>query len=145
MMTFTGIRSRRFRPVDPTKHPGYREDDNSDYAHRQLIGYIGLLLPLLLIVLAVMRDGVEQWKSLESISAYYYSGALTAFIGMLVSLSLFLFTYRGFDNDSYWADRAASITAAVAALSVALFPTEAPEGVLALPWWTELSGTLHVI
>ncbi|HET7005748.1 MAG TPA: hypothetical protein VFK65_09670, partial [Candidatus Binatia bacterium] len=82
-----------------------RPDDMSDNAHRQLIGYIGLLLPLLLIVIAISRDGLERWKSLESISAYYYTGAVAGFVGMLVALALFLFTYRGYKNKYNLADR----------------------------------------
>jgi hypothetical protein len=62
---------------------------------------------------------------------------------MLVALALFLFTYRGYKNKYYWADRAASITAAVAALVIALFPTAAPAGVPALLWWRPIIGVLH--
>jgi hypothetical protein len=123
--------------------PAYRPDDLSDHAHRQLIGYIGLVLPLILILMAMVRDGVAQWRSLESISAYYYSGAAAAFVGMLVALALYLFTYRGYRNKYYWADRAASTIAAVSALGVAIFPTAAPDGVPALSWWTPVTGVLH--
>jgi len=118
-------------------------DDLSDNTHRQLIGYIGLVLPFLLIVLAVTRDGVERWRRLESISAYYYTGAVAAFVGMLVALGLFLFTYRGYANKYRWADQVAAKTAAGAALLVALFPTKAPLGVSPLPWWTPATGILH--
>lgn len=53
-----------------------RADDLSGDAHRQLIGWIGLLLPALLVAIAIERDGLERWRSLESISAYYYTGAV---------------------------------------------------------------------
>ena len=118
-------------------------DDLSGDAHRQLIGWIGLLLPALLVVIAIERDGLERWRSLESISAYYYTGAVAAFVGMLVALALFLLTYRGFDNPYQRADRAVAITAGVAALGVAFFPTEAPAGVPALAWWTRATGVVH--
>jgi hypothetical protein len=98
---------------------------------------------MLLIFLAVVRDGVAQWRNLESISAYYYTGAVAAFVGMLVALALFLFTYRGYKNEYYWADRAASMIAAVAALGVAFFPTAAPAGVATLSWWSANTGVLH--
>jgi heme A synthase len=62
---------------------------------------------------------------------------------MLISLALFLFAYRGYKNNYNWIDRAASITAGVAALGVAVFPTRAPEGVTPLSWWTPLTGILH--
>lgn len=143
MVTLTGVRSDPAQLNTPATQPAYRPDDQSDHAHRQLIGYIGLVLPILLILIAVVRDGVARWRSLESISAYYYTGAVAAFVGMLVALALFLFTYRGYKNKYYWADRAASMTAAVAALGVTFFPTAAPAGVAALPWWSTTTGVLH--
>lgn len=122
-----------------------RDDDLSDYLHRQLIGYIGLVLPVLLVFTVLLRDGVKGWERLTSISAYYYTGAVALFVGMLVSLALFLFTYRGFKNPYGWADRGAGITAGVAALGVALFPVKAPSGVLALEWWTPAIGVVHYV
>ncbi len=145
MVTLTGVRSDSAQLNTPATQPAYRPDDQSDHAHRQLIGYIGLVLPILLILMALVRDGVAQWRSLESISEYYYTGAVAAFVGMLVALALFLFTYRGYKNNYYWADRAASMTAATAALGVAFFPTAAPAGVAALSWWSPLTGVLHYV
>jgi len=95
--------------------------------------------------MAVVRDGVVQWRSLDSISAYYYTGAVAAFVGMLVALSLFLFSYRGYENRYYWADRAASAIAAIAALGVAVFPTAAPTGTQTLSWWSPATGILHYV
>jgi hypothetical protein len=113
---------------EPESKVEERPDDLSDHAHRQLIGYVGLVLPFALIAIALARDGVERWKALTSISAYYYTGGVSAFVGMLVSLSLFLFTYRGYKNEYQWVDRAAAVTAATAALGVAFFPTVALAG-----------------
>lgn len=122
-----------------------RRDDLSGYAHRQLIGYVGLVLPILLYVLAGLRpvDGLERWRVLDSVSAYYYSGAVAAFVGMLVVLALFLFTYRGYRNEYHWADRAAALTGGFAALGVAFFPSPAPAEVFAPSWWTPATGVLH--
>ena len=63
-------------------------DDRSDNAHRQLIGWIGLLIPWILILLAAARstDPSARWTVLDSVSAYYYTGAVVAFVGMLVAL-----------------------------------------------------------
>lgn len=143
MITITGdcLDSEQIKKL--MKHPAYRSDDKSSPVHRQLIGYIGLFLPFLLILMALLRDGVTQWRNLKSVSAYYYTGAAAVFVGMLISLALFLFTYRGYKNDYNWIDRAASITAGVAALGVAVFPTRAPGGVTPLSWWTPLTGILH--
>jgi len=122
-----------------------RPDDRAGNAHRQLIGYIGLVLPLVIIVLVLWRDGTAAWRGLGSISAYYYTGANAAFVGMLVSLALFLFTYRGYENEQQWADRCAAVIAAVAALLVAFFPTKGPEGFPALTWWEPWVGVLHYV
>lgn len=143
MVTLTGPRSDSRIVSTSAAQAASRPDDLSDNAHRQLIGYIGLVLPFLLILIAVRRDGVERWRSLESISAYYYTGGVAAFVGMLVALSLFLFTYRGYANTYNRADRLAAKTAAGASLVVALFPTKAPVGVSALAWWTPTTGVLH--
>ncbi len=142
MVTLTGVRPAA-RVSTSAEHAAPRSDDLSDNAHRQLIGYIGLFLPILLIFLAVARDGVTRWRGLESISAYYYTGAVAAFVGMLVALALFLFTYRGYDNAYNWADQLAAKSAAVAALVVAFYPTTAPRDLLPLTWWTPRTGGLH--
>jgi len=118
-------------------------DDRAGNAHRQLIGYIGLLLPFFIIALVWWRDGLQLWRGLESISAYYYTGSNAAFVGMLVALALFLFTYRGYKNEQQWADRLAACIAGAAALLVAFFPTEVPDGFPALTWWEPWVGVLH--
>ena len=117
--------------------------DLSSDAHRQLIGYLGLLLPVLLYVLAGSRPSAPMpaWVLLGSVSAYYYSGAVGVFVGILFGLALFLLTYRGYSNSV--ADRALGRFAAVCALCVALFPTGAPEGVPQLPWWSGITGWIH--
>src|SRR5207248_3088918 len=114
-------------------------------AHRRLIGWIGLVLPALLVVIAIERDGLARWRSLESISAYYYTGAVAAFVGMLVALALFLVTYRGFDNGYQKADRAVAVAAGVAALALAFFPAAASADVPPLAWWTRATGVIHHI
>jgi len=143
MVTLTGVRSDPAKVSTSVAQAASRPDDLSDNAHRQLIGYIGLVLPFLLVVIALTRDGIERWRNLESISAYYYTGAVAAFVGMLVGLALFLFTYRGYANKYNRADRWAAKTAAVASIVVAFFPTREPVGVSALSWWTPTTGVLH--
>ncbi len=127
--------------------PDGARDDLSDNAHRQLIGYIGLALPVLLYLLAGARptSGLERWKVLGSISAYFYTGAVAAFVGMLVALALFLLTYRGYANRYHRLDRMAAITAGCAALAVAFFPTGAPIRQLELSWWSPESAVIHYV
>ena len=120
-------------------------DDLSSNAHRQLIGYIGLIFPVLLWFIAGLRPAGElpPWKPLTSVSAYYYTGAVSAFAGMLVALALFLFSYRGYNNAYRRRDRIAAIIAGVSAILVAFFPTGAPDGFEALSWWTPVIGRIH--
>lgn len=122
-------------------------DDLSSHRHRQLIGYIGLTMPFLLYVIAGWRhvEGLSRWKLLSSISAYYYTGAVAAFAGVLVALALFLFSYRGYDNPDRRLDRIAAITAGIAAIGVTFFPTRAPENLPALSWWTPIIGVIHFV
>jgi len=143
MISLTGDLSDPAKVSTSDPRTKSRPDDLSNNAHRQLIGYIGLVLPFLLIFITRARDGVELWKKLESISAYYYTGAVAAFVGMLVALALFLFAYRGYKNKYNWIDRLAAKIAAVGCLAVAFFPTKAPETVTALLWWKPYMGYLH--
>lgn len=120
-------------------------DDLSSNAHRQLIGYLGLIMPASFWLIAGWRptEGLQPWKLLTSVSAYYYTGAVAAFAGILVALALFLFTYQGYDNAYRRRDRIAAIIAGVAAVLVASFPTGAPGDLKALSWWTPLIGVAH--
>ena len=127
--------------------PIRQPDDLSGHAHRQLIGYAGLLLPFLLVIVAAARPtpGLEPWPPLGSVSAYYYTGAVAIFIGLLVALSLLLLTYRGYGNEYHRADRIAAVTGGVAAFFVAFFPAAPPAAVAAPAWWTPLTRTLHYV
>src|SRR5258705_11689286 len=100
-------------------------DDDSSRSHRQLIGWIGLLLPILLWAFGGARpnDAASAWNALDSISAYFYTSAAFVFVGMLAALSLYLYAYRGFRNSWQVWDKCVARTAATAALVVAAFPT----------------------
>jgi len=119
--------------------------DLSVKAHRQLIGYLGLLLPIVLYLMAGLRStaGLQPWKLLSSVSAYYYTGAVGVFVGVLFALSLFLFAYRGYENDQI--DRIVGKIACVAAIGVPLFPTKPPLGSLGPSWWTPIMDKLHLV
>lgn len=116
--------------------------DFSQRNHRRLIGALGLVLPVLLYLVAGLRPTapLERWRLLESVSAYYYTGAVAIFIGVLFALSLFLFTYPGYKG--VLADRVVGALGGIGALGVALFPTAAPGSLLEPPWW---NGTLRVV
>jgi len=130
-----------FRPLFA---PG-ESDDQSSHAHRQFIGVLGLVLPVLLWLISGVRPtkDLPQWELLGSISAYYYTGAVAAFVGLLCALGVFLFTYKGYKNDYSRRDRVAAIVASIAAILVAFFPTGAPNDSLKLSWWTAQTGVTH--
>lgn len=125
--------------------PDPEDDDLSSYVHRQFIGYLGFVLPILLFIVAGLRptEGLPQWESLGSISAYYYTGGVAIFTGVLIVLAVYLFTYQGYKNEYRLIDRLAAIIAGIAAVLVAFFPTKAPNNLPKLDWWTKLSGDIH--
>lgn len=123
-------------------------DDLSTYLQRQLIGYLGASLPLLIWWFAGNRptSGLDHpWQPLSSISGYYYTSGIVAFVGVLSALAAFLSTYRGYNNPFGWLDRLAGTIAAFSAIMVACFPTDPPAGVTAPSWWTNGMGAFHNI
>ncbi len=128
-------------PLFPTPEA----DDLSSHVHRQFIGGLGLVLPVLLWLIAGWRptEGLPRWELLGSVSAYYYTGAVAAFVGILIALAVFLFTYRGYNNEYRRRDRVAAIIAGTAAALVAFFPTDAPSDLSVPSWWTPRTGTMH--
>ncbi len=121
-----------------------REQDLSNRAHRLLIGYLGLLLPALIYVIASVRPTADlpPWHLLGSVSAYYYTRAVGVFTGMLFALALFLFTYRGYHGE--WADKVVGKIAGLAAIGVPLFPTDPIRPALQASWWKPFMGKVHL-
>src|SRR2546427_8123750 len=103
----------------------------SQQAHRRLIGVLGFCLPILLYIFAGLLPtaGLPSWRVLSSVSAYYYTGGVAVFIGVLFALALFLLTYRGYKG--VIADRVVGFVGGTAAILVTLFPTTAPRGLAA--------------
>jgi len=129
----------------PGGTPGNGPQDLSQIAHRRLIGVLGFLLPPALYLVAGLRptEGLPRWTVLPSVSAYYYTGAVGIFTGVLFALSLFLFTYPGYKSTIV--DRVVGRLGGAAALGVALFPTAAP-GCLAEPsWWSPGVRVVHYV
>ncbi len=86
---------------------------------RQLIGILGISLPLVLTIGArwIGHCDIAQ----PSISHYYYSIMHIVFTGVLCVLGAFLITYRGTTKGSFetWISRIAGLSA----FCVAIFPT----------------------
>lgn len=84
---------------------------------RKAVGWIGLLLPFVL-----MFGGVLFFKGklvAGSISYYYHTGMGDVFVGALCAVALFMFFYCGFDKWDDWAGNLAGLFA----IGVAWFPT----------------------
>jgi hypothetical protein len=80
---------------------------------RAIIGYIGLTLPVVLLLAGVVDGHIES-----SLSAYYYSKVGNVFTGALCIIGIFLLAYRL----TAWAiDNVATTLAGVSALGVAFF------------------------
>jgi len=116
-------------------------DDRSGHLHRKFIGILGFLFPFLLLIVAKLRP--TPGLPLESVSAYYHSGAVVVFVGTLCALAVCFFTYKGYDNPAGRWDRRAAFVAGVAAAGVAFSPT----GVDGFnpQWWTDSMGVVHYV
>jgi hypothetical protein len=100
------------------------EEINRTYSYlslRKAVGWIGILLPVVLPLGAIIIFGEASIR--KNISVYYHSPMRDVFVGSLCAIALFLFFYKGYDR---WDNRAASL-AGFFALGIALFPT-VPEG-----------------
>ena len=90
---------------------------------RQMIGWAGLLMPIVVRLGALIFEGIG---STDSISAYYYTGMRDVFVSTLVLSGALLSCYR----TPALRDNVVAIIAGVAAVGIGLFPmdpTYAPE------------------
>ncbi len=83
---------------------------------RRVIGWLGISLPFICWLGGKIWGGTRFETTL---SGYYYTNMQDVFIGVLVCMSLFLMTYKGYNNKDHWTTSLAGI----AGLGVALFPT----------------------
>lgn len=114
-------------------------------AVRQALGYLGVILPVSLVVIGVFSgDGIEP-----SISEFYFTSAGDLLVGTLCAIGVFLLTYKGFEKrpDEFFSDYWIAKLAAVGALGVAFIPTEGPvtEPLPLMHRWVgvDMSRTLH--
>ena len=83
---------------------------------RQTVGWIGTLLPIVLLAGAAFTSTARP----DSISGYYYTDMRNIFVGTLCALGVFLVAYRGYDG----VDESITNVAGFAAIGVALCPTK---------------------
>lgn len=99
-----------------------REITQSYYRVRRLLGYLGFLLPLLLIV-GVFLSAVDMKPS---ISDFYHTVLRDVFVGVLITMGVFLVSYQGYERKvgEPFSDNVLATVAGLMAFGVALFPNE---------------------
>lgn len=90
---------------------------HSYHSLRKAVGWIGILLPFVLVLghLIIFGGG----RPLNNMSVYYHTGMRDLFVGAICAIALFLFFYRGYDR---WDEISADL-AGIFALGVVFFPT----------------------
>lgn len=112
-------------------------------ATRRAIGILGVALPFILWWGGLL---IDRTPLQPSISHYYFTHMREAFVGVLCAVSLFLFTYKGYNKlDSYAANLAGFFS-----LLVAVFPTNIIEDFpgqasVASILTVEAHNTIHLI
>jgi hypothetical protein len=89
---------------------------NSYILLRQVVGWIGTLLPIVLLV----GGAISSQARPDSMSGYYYTDMRNVFVGALCVLGAFLGAYDGSD----WVDRWITNAAGLCAVGVAFCPTK---------------------
>lgn len=84
---------------------------------RQAVGWLGVLLPALMIMGNSLLRDCDTIRS--TISHYYYTITGYWFVGILFAVAMFLISYKGYDRR----DVMASSVAGFSAVLIALFPT----------------------
>ena len=85
-------------------------------ALRKFVGWIGTLLPIVLLVGGALSSQARP----DSMSGYYYTDMRDVFVGALCALGAFLGAYDGYD----WVDRWITNVAGFGAIGVAFCPTK---------------------
>jgi hypothetical protein len=84
-------------------------------ALRRWIGILGILLPFICLLGGWLFAGLSTQ---QSISSYYYTNMRDFFVGLLIGVSLFLLTYRGYER----IDSIVARLSGIAGFCVAVFP-----------------------
>lgn len=122
---------------------GHNPAELSLRVHRVAIGALGMVMCPLLLLTAGLRPTppLQPWTVLGSVSSYSYTGAGALFVGIVFTVGLALFTYRGYRESK--ADGRVGKVAGVAAMLVAFEPSEPPPGMKPASWWSETNSHIH--
>jgi len=111
-------------------------------ALRQLIGILGMLLPLICILGGLAFADLPGQRS---ISFYYNTNMRDFFVGLLIAVSMFLFTYKGYE----FIDNLITSIIGAAGLGIAFFPVSSVDN-LSVPIGlfqinSKISDVVHLI
>ena len=84
---------------------------------RAMIGWLGMLLPWIVVLLQLFND-TFRWP--PSISATWYTNACTPFMIILGSASILLMCYHGYD----WVDDGLNTCGGIFGLGICIFPCQ---------------------
>lgn len=119
-----------------TRSPSANELIISYLTLRKAIGWIGVLLPIVLIVgQVIFFSRVIPW----SVSDYYYTHMRNIFVGSLCAIGVFLLSYEGYDD---WDERITGL-AGLGAIGTAFSPTTPPYAAV-LSTGQQVVGYLHI-
>jgi hypothetical protein len=103
---------------------------------RRAVGWIGTLLPVVLVVGNAISSTASRP---DSMSGYYYTGMRNIFVGALCALGVFLGAYDGYDDVDRWMTNIAGF----GAIGVALCPTK--PAVPRLSASQQVVGDIHLV
>ena len=91
---------------------------------RKTVGWLGMLLPIIVLVLCLIFQCVPGHVFPDSISAtYYFAPTITPFMGILIAASILLICYKGYEM----IDDVINTLTGIAGLCICLFPCSNPE------------------
>ena len=101
---------------------------------RQMIGWIGLLMPIAVRLGGYFFEGI---KTTDSISAYYYTGMRDLFVSTLVLVGVLLACFRTPHRN----DNILATVAGIAAIGIGLFPMDPTYATEILQKYPEMAAT----
>jgi hypothetical protein len=106
----------------PYKPPKARDDIKTFRKIRNMIGILGMGLPILLFIMSNIN--FFETPPQPSISHYYYTNCREIFTGVLCAVGVFLILYQGHTNEVFWKnDKLMTNIAGALAIGVAFLPT----------------------
>jgi hypothetical protein len=86
---------------------------------RKACGWLGMLLPIIVLALCLIFQCVPGHTFPDSISVtYYFAPTITPFMGILIAASILLMCYKGYER----ADDVINTLTGIAGLCICLFP-----------------------